>query len=165
MTKRPDDERDLGRPNKTAHNDKPAPRSTATNYVEWTPATFVSTDGTSAYQPVSTDELGESGVLSTVTKSDEDTTTIMKEDTQTARDKSTESVTEGETNTVTAGDTKTVTTGDTNAFTEGDTKTVTENFKEYTVMMSSSDEMEYMSRVLVVFCFQVGLELVIAACD
>ena len=155
MTKRPDGERDLGRPNKTAHNDKPAPRSTATNHhVEWTSATFVSTGGTSAYQPVSTDDYS---MPSTVTESDKDRTTITKEDTQIARDKNTESVTEVETNTVTEGETNTVTEGETNA--------VTENFKEYTVMMSSSDEIEYMSRVLVVFCFQMGLELVIAACD
>ena len=140
ITKIPDDARDLGKPNRTIHNREPAPPSTVTNYhVEWMSTTFVSTDGTGAHQSVFTDE---SGVLSTVTKSDKGITMITTEDTELTTDKSTESITEGarkavtagarkavtagDRKTVTAGDTKTVTAGDTKAVTAGDTKDVRE---------------------------------------
>ena len=91
-----------------------------------------------------------------------DTKDVTEGDTMTVTTGDTKTFTAGGTKAVTAGDTKAVTEGNTMTLTAGDTKTVTEIFKEYTVMMSSRGEIEYMARMLVAFCFQMGLELVIA---
>ena len=135
MTKIPDDAY-LGRLDKTGHNNELSPQSTLTNYItgwKWTSVAFVTTNGTRRWL-ISTDFYD---MLSTVTKSDKDRTTIPKEDTKRTFDNTTENITDGN----------------------------GKLHDKYVDNGYSSGNIEYMDRSLIAFCLQMGLGLLIAVCD